>query len=122
MCRLRSAGPEARGRQSLRVGPARRKREVRPLNAGDEEPLNRLAARLAGRSPVETPNYRLATEVRKINARLAQLTPEEQARWQSRWLRDWSELQRHLAEAKDDREARFTFIDDWAQHWLGRLS
>jgi hypothetical protein len=35
-------------------------------------------ARLAGRSPQETPNYRLAAELRRINSYIAQLSPESQ--------------------------------------------
>jgi hypothetical protein len=67
------------------------------------------------------PNYRLAAEVRAINARLAQLPPESQRELQNDWLASWAELQRQLDSASDDLEQRFTLINDWAKHWLERL-
>jgi hypothetical protein len=78
-------------------------------------------ARLAGRSPHESPNYRLAAEVRAINARLAELPADRQRELQDDWLASWAELQRQLDSASDDAEQRFTLIDDWAKHWLERL-
>jgi hypothetical protein len=78
-------------------------------------------ARLAGRSPRETPNYRLAAEVRAINARLAQLPTESQRELQDDWLASWAELQRQLESARDDTEQRFDLIKSWSGHWLERL-
>ena len=78
-------------------------------------------ARLAGRSTHESPNYRLAAEVRALNARLAELPADRQRELQDDWLASWAELQRQLDGARDDTEQRFTLIDDWAKHWLERL-
>jgi hypothetical protein len=78
-------------------------------------------ARLAGRSPHESPNYRLAAEVRRINVAIGALSVERQAEMQADWLASWAELQRQLDSASDDLAQRFTLIDDWAKHWLERL-
>lgn len=58
----------------------------------DWRPTRADRARLAGRSPQESPNYRLAAEVRALNSRLAQLPPESQRELQDDWLASWAEL------------------------------
>lgn len=92
------------------------------LRRADSYPDARSSAILGGRSPAETPNYRLAAELRSINARISKLTTEQQREIQSDWLASWDELQPQLDGVKDDTEARFSVIDSWARHWTKRLS
>jgi hypothetical protein len=87
----------------------------------DWKPSATNRARLAGRSAQETPNYRLAAEVRKLNAQIERLSPDQQRDLQTKWLTDWAQLREQLASAKGDPELRFEHIEAWSRHWLDRL-
>ena|SRR5829696_5258490 len=85
-------------------------------------PSHEDRARLAGRSPVESPGYRLASLLRNLNSRISRLDVAQQQELQPEWIESWERLQADLETAGQDREARFTVIDTWAQTWDERLA
>jgi hypothetical protein len=87
----------------------------------DWKPSAHDRAVLAGRPPsYVSPRSELAAAIRRLNARLAELSPEQQAALQADWLASWDELSRQREAAPDDL-AELDAVADWEAHWNGRL-
>ncbi len=89
--------------------PARAERAVLERIGGIEPP-----------AATPSPNYQLAFQVRRLNARLSQLSPEQQADLLPAWGEDWEALERDR-NAAPDWNAELTLIDKWARSWTRRV-
>jgi hypothetical protein len=49
-----------------------------------------------------SPRYQLAAAIRRLNAQIARLTPEQQCELQSDWLASWDELSRQREAAEGE--------------------
>ena len=65
-------------------------------------------------------NAELASAIRRLNARLGQLDPEEQRALQDDWFASWSELTRQREQAPDQ-AAELEVVANWERHWHERL-
>ena len=77
-------------------------------------------AALAGHSAHETPNYRLAAAIRKVNRLFERLEPAQQQAVQEDWHEDFRELQHQLDRAGGD-ASRHDLIAKWRDDWAKRL-
>jgi hypothetical protein len=66
-------------------------------------------------------NYRLAAEVRRINAQLGRLSPDRQSELQREWLASWDALMCERENATNDDE-KFQAVEAWCAHWERRLN
>jgi hypothetical protein len=62
----------------------------------------------------------LAAAIRRLNARIFQLSPEGQREIQPDWNASWAELQRQREKART-RDQELGALDDWVTHWIERL-
>jgi hypothetical protein len=90
----------------------------------DSYPAPYERAILEGRSltaePSPSPGYALASAVRRLNAKLGAMPPEQVAALQTDWVASFEELQRQLDSATDD-PSRHDLIARWRDHWGKRL-
>ena len=68
-----------------------------------------------------SPRYELAAGIRRLNARLAELPPEQLRALQSDWLDSWGELTQARERARSD-AAELIAIRDWVGRWTQTLN
>ena len=90
------------------------------LPAPHERRILEGAAGIAQPAATPSPGYALAAAIRRLNAALAQLSPEQQAEVQRDWLDDFEALQAER-NSVPGRASELVVIQRWSEHWTRRL-